>query len=72
MKANINISEPKPPQDENSPLAFSMEGSNAIPPAELTTFFWAPGWNSVQATYKYLKDENSDESKKDFGIRIFK
>ena len=71
MQANINVSEPKPPQDENSALAFSMEGSKSIPPAELTSFYWSPGWNSMQASNKYLKDLNNALKGRDPGIRIF-
>jgi NADH-quinone oxidoreductase subunit G len=37
----------------DSPLAFSMEGYEGIPPAPLIARFWAPGWNSVQAVNKF-------------------
>jgi NADH-quinone oxidoreductase subunit G len=47
--ANINVSEPKPPADPDSPLAFSMEGAPIHPPEELVPFFWEPGWNSIQS-----------------------
>ncbi len=57
--ANVNVSEPKPNQDENSALAYSMEGSHEMPPAELTSYYWSPGWNSVQSSNKYLKELNS-------------
>jgi NADH-quinone oxidoreductase subunit G len=51
-----NVSEPKPPDDEDTPLAFSMEGDEGIPPAGLITRFWAPGWNSVQAVNKFQQE----------------
>jgi NADH-quinone oxidoreductase subunit G len=51
-----DVSEPKPPDDEDSPLAFSMEGDEGIPPAGLITRFWAPGWNSVQALNKFQQE----------------
>ena len=72
MTANINVSEPRPPQDPDSPLAFSMEGQNENPPSSLVPFYWSPGWNSVQALYKITLDE-PDESLKggDPGIRLF-
>ena len=70
--AKINVSEPKPSQDENTALAYSMEGSKTIPPAELTSFYWSPGWNSVQASNKYLKELNNALKGKESGIRIFK
>jgi NADH-quinone oxidoreductase subunit G len=70
--ANVNVSEPKPPQDENSALAYSMEGSKAMPSSELISFYWSPGWNSAQASNKYLKELNNALKGKDPGIRIFK
>jgi NADH-quinone oxidoreductase subunit G len=53
MLAHINVHEPKPPADPDSPLAFSMEGYDGQPPADLIQRFWAPGWNSVQALNKF-------------------
>jgi NADH-quinone oxidoreductase subunit G len=53
MLADISVHEPKPPDDIDSPLAFSMEGYDGRPPAELIQRFWAPGWNSVQALNKF-------------------
>ncbi|MEJ2660233.1 MAG: molybdopterin-dependent oxidoreductase, partial [Desulfobacteraceae bacterium] len=56
MHANINVSEPKPPIDEDAPLAFSMEGYDGQPPPELISRIWAPGWNSVQALNKFQSE----------------
>ena len=56
MHANINVSEPKPPDDPDSPLSFSMEGYPDQPPSPLIPFFWAPGWNSIQSTNFYQKE----------------
>jgi NADH-quinone oxidoreductase subunit G len=53
MLADISVHEPKPPEDVDSPLAFSMEGYDGRPPADLIQRFWAPGWNSVQALNKF-------------------
>ncbi len=53
MHADVNISEPKPPVDADSPLSFTMEGYSGIPPSSIIPFYWAPGWNSVQAINKY-------------------
>ncbi|HSM55794.1 MAG TPA: molybdopterin-dependent oxidoreductase, partial [Candidatus Sulfomarinibacteraceae bacterium] len=53
MRSHINVSEPKPPEDEDTPLHFSMEGYKGQPPAELIPRFWAPGWNSIQALNKF-------------------
>jgi NADH-quinone oxidoreductase subunit G len=53
MHANVAVSEPKPPDDPDSPLAFSMEGYEGEPPAALIPRFWAPGWNSIQSLNKF-------------------
>jgi len=53
MLANISVHEPKPAEDPDSPLAFSMEGNPNQPPGALVPFFWAPGWNSIQSTNKF-------------------
>ena len=51
-EADRSIVEPQPPSDPGTPFAFSMEGSQAEPPAALTPRYWYPGWNSVQALYR--------------------
>ena len=56
MHANISVSEPKPAEDPDSPLSFSMEGYPEQPPAPLIPFFWSPGWNSIQSTNFYQKE----------------
>lgn len=53
MHADADVSEPKPPEDPDSALSFTMEGYTGIPPAAITPFYWSPGWNSVQAINKY-------------------
>ncbi|HEX6545686.1 MAG TPA: NADH-quinone oxidoreductase subunit NuoG [Bryobacteraceae bacterium] len=53
MLANITVHEPKPQDDPDSALAFSMESGLKQPAPALTPFFWAPGWNSIQATAKF-------------------
>ncbi|MGE5109553.1 MAG: NADH-quinone oxidoreductase subunit NuoG [Acidobacteriaceae bacterium] len=56
MLAHINVSEPKPPDDSDSALSYSMEGNPNQPPAALIPFAWAPGWNSYQAWNKYQEE----------------
>jgi NADH-quinone oxidoreductase subunit G len=53
MRANVSVHEPKPPEDPDSPLSFTMEGYGGQPPAPLIPFYWAPGWNSVQSLNKF-------------------
>jgi NADH-quinone oxidoreductase subunit G len=56
MNADIDVSEQKPPDDPDSPLAYSMEGSGAQPPSPLVTRYWSPGWNSVQALNRFQQE----------------
>ena len=70
MLVNIDVSEPKPPQDPDSPLSFSMEGTPDQPPAALIPFFWSPGWNSIQATNTYQKEIGGPLRGGDSGVRI--
>ncbi len=71
MLANINVSEPKPPDDPDSPLSFSMEGTSCHPPGSLIPFVWSPGWNSIQATNKYQKEIGGSLHGGDPGVRMF-
>jgi NADH-quinone oxidoreductase subunit G len=70
MLANINVSEPKPPQDADSALAFSMEGTPTQPPGSLTPFFWSPGWNSIQSVNKFQSEINGPLRGGDPGVRL--
>ena len=56
LLAGISVHEPKPPEDDESPLSFSMEGYEGMPPSALVPRFWAPGWNSVQAVNKFQQE----------------
>jgi NADH-quinone oxidoreductase subunit G len=56
MHAHKHVDEPKPPEDPDSALAFSMEGFRGMPPPALLSRVWAPGWNSVQALNKFQSE----------------
>jgi len=56
LTADETIHEPKPPEDPDSPLSFSMEGYDGIPPAPLIARYWFPAWNSVQALNKFQSE----------------
>ncbi|MBN2616414.1 MAG: NADH-quinone oxidoreductase subunit NuoG [Bacteroidales bacterium] len=71
IHARESVSESYPPEDFDSPFAFSMEGQQEDPPSSLITSYWSPGWNSVQATNKYLDKPNGDLKGGNPGIRIF-
>jgi NADH-quinone oxidoreductase subunit G len=58
MRANLSVHEPKPPDDPDSALSFTMEGYSGPPPAALQPFFWAPNWNSIQSTFLFQQEIN--------------
>jgi len=68
---NIDISEPKTPDDPDSALSFSMEGTPDQPPAALIPFFWSPSWNSIQAVNTYQKEVGGPLRGGDAGVRLF-
>lgn len=70
MNADIDVSEPKPPEDPDSPLVFSMEGADEIPPSSLVPYYWTPGWNSEQSMNFYLDEPNGSMKGGDPGIRL--
>jgi len=70
MLADISVNEPKPPDDIDSPLVFSMEGYDGRPPAELIQRFWAPRWNSVQALNKFQTEIGGPLQDGDPGQRL--
>ncbi|MCL4303569.1 MAG: NADH-quinone oxidoreductase subunit NuoG [Anaerolineae bacterium] len=68
--ANIDVHEPKPPDDPNSPFSFSMEGYEGQPPAALIPRFWSPRWNSVQALNKFQSEVGGPLRDGDPGRRL--
>jgi len=70
MTAHITVHEPKPPDDPDTPFVFSMEGHFGRPPSPLIPLFWAPGWNSAQATNKFQSEVGGSLRGGDPGIRL--
>jgi NADH-quinone oxidoreductase subunit G len=70
MRADEIISEPPPPPDPDSPLRFSMEGYHFGGDPALIPIFWAPGWNSVQATNKFQQEVGGPLRGGDPGVRL--
>ncbi|HEX2987078.1 MAG TPA: molybdopterin-dependent oxidoreductase, partial [Chloroflexota bacterium] len=70
MTANIDVSEPKPPDDPDTPFAFSMEGYQGMPPSPLIPRIWAPGWNSEQALNKFQEEVPGPLKGGNPGIRL--
>ncbi|HTF16897.1 MAG TPA: NADH-quinone oxidoreductase subunit NuoG [Chryseolinea sp.] len=70
MQANIQVSEPKPPEDHDSGLSYTMEGYRGQPPSSMIPFFWSPGWNSVQSVNKYQQEVGGPLRGGDPGVRM--
>jgi len=69
--AHINIHEPKPFEDENSSLTYSMEGTTRNENPALVTYNLKPGWNSAQSVNKLFEDLNNVAKAKSSGIKIW-
>jgi NADH-quinone oxidoreductase subunit G len=70
MRAQISVHEPKPPEDPDTPLVFSMEGIQGSVPPSLIPLFWAPGWNSIQSTNKFQSEVGGPLTGGDPGVRL--
>ncbi len=70
MLANVSLHEPKPTEDMDSPLSFSMEGYQDEPPAPLIPRYWSSGWNSVQALNKFQQEVGGPLKGGDPGRRL--
>ncbi|MCS6303194.1 MAG: NADH-quinone oxidoreductase subunit NuoG [Nitrospira sp.] len=70
MHAPLIMHEPKPVEDADSPLAFSMEGYLGQPPSPLITHYWSPRWNSVQALNKFQSDVGGPLRHEMPGVRL--
>ena len=71
MLANINVSEPKQPEDNDSALAFSMEGTAGHRPPAMNPIVWFPSWNSNQAVNKFQDEIAGHLRGGDPGVRLF-
>jgi NADH-quinone oxidoreductase subunit G len=71
MRANLSVHEPRASQDEDSALAFSMEGYvGPNEDASFVPFAWAPGWNSPQAWTKFQDEVGGHLRAGDAGVRL--
>jgi NADH-quinone oxidoreductase subunit G len=71
VTANINLHEPAPARDPDSPLVYTMEGSSIGAPASLNARFWSPGWNSDQSLSKFQAEVSGQLVGGDPGVRLF-
>ncbi len=71
MRADVNVHEPKPTVDEETPFAYSMEGQNTgRQPGSTVPYVWSPGWNSNQSVFKFQQEVNGGLSGGDPGVRL--
>ncbi len=70
VRANISVHEPKQPVDEDTPLAYSMEGVNGIEPGALLSYVWSPGWNSNQSLHKFQEEVGGPLAGGTPGVRL--
>ncbi|MBI4557519.1 MAG: NADH-quinone oxidoreductase subunit NuoG [Candidatus Hydrogenedentes bacterium] len=69
--AHVNVHEPALPEDPDSPMAFSMEGFPSTCSSALTSAYWAPGWNSVQALNKFQAEVGGPLRVGNAGVRLW-
>jgi NADH-quinone oxidoreductase subunit G len=70
VDAHVTVHEPKPPDDPDSALSFTMEGYDGQPPSALIPRYWSPGWNSVQAINHYQREVGGPLRDGDPGRRV--
>jgi NADH-quinone oxidoreductase subunit G len=59
-EANLNVHEPKQPVDDQSVLAFSMEGIPSAKDSTILSATWSPQWNSNQSISKFQDEINGE------------
>ena len=72
MKANLNVHEPKQAVDDQSVLAFSMEGITTQKNATVLGAAWSPGWNSNQSISKFQEEVNGELKQGHTGTLLLK
>lgn len=70
ITANVSVVEPKPPDDPDSALSYTMEGAPVQPPGAVQPFFWTPGWNSIQSVNKFQSEIAGALRGGDPGVRL--
>jgi NADH-quinone oxidoreductase subunit G len=70
IHAAATVHEPKPPENPDSPLSYTMEGYYGPMPSALVPYFWAPSWNSVRAVNKFQEEVGGSLRGGDPGVRL--
>jgi|TARA_B100002003_G_scaffold248175_2_gene281368 NADH-quinone oxidoreductase subunit G len=69
--ADVSLHEPKQPEDNNSALTYSMEGTNQDSPGGMKAYTWSPGWNSNQSISKYQNEISGSAGEGTRGVKLF-
>ena len=73
MRADTSVHEPQASADDETPLAYSMEGQNTgEQPGALVPFVWTPGWNSNQSVFKFQQEVGGALAGGDPGVRLLR
>ena len=71
MHAHKSVHEPKASVDDETPLAYSMEGQNVgDQPGAVVPYVWTPGWNSNQSVFKFQQEVGGPLAGGDPGARL--
>jgi NADH-quinone oxidoreductase subunit G len=70
MLADVSVHEPKQPVDDETALAYSMEGLNRDEPGALMPYVWSPGWNSNQSLHKFQAEVGGPIRGGSAGVRL--
>jgi NADH-quinone oxidoreductase subunit G len=70
LYADENVSEAKQPEDVDSALGFTMEGTPINKPSALIPQVWSPGWNSNEAINKFQQEINGPLKGGEAGVRL--
>ena len=71
MHAHRSVHEPKASVDDETPLAYSMEGQNTgEQPGAVVPYVWTPGWNSNQSVFKFQQEVGGPLAGGDPGVRL--
>lgn len=70
MYADKTLHEPRTTSDDQSGLAYSMEGDNRSLPSALQPFVWEPGWNSNQSLHKFQAEVGGAMRGGNAGVRL--
>jgi NADH-quinone oxidoreductase subunit G len=71
MRADVSVHEPRQTEDEDSALAYTMEGVAAADrPGALLSYVWSPGWNSNQSLHKFQAEIGGSLRGGTAGVRL--